>query len=359
MESHEHPEAQSDTAGASTFGKYAFQFHWALCEIIEKHSNKQEYSLLVEYHEDVVIGSSSDLANSRLGFYQVKNIGKPYTVGAITSRKPKEDGGLKNSILGKLFKSSDKPQFKGKVQDIGLVCSSGFSFETKGKMKLDLIKCGDLEEDCLSELTTKIQEELGIKLDSSNLQFIVPTIQLQTQEDFVLAQFAKLVDQIFGGAQCSPSNIYRAIVDDMYRKGRIQFDYSDWNRLANKKSINSNDVNHVLSLHSTHPLTSQIESTFDSVANEMAIRPLQATGLKSSLKRLYLKRKGFSTSLDLDITQKFKSSMEKIKYDAFPNDAEYVTAVMNQSKSDGLEKLVSDKKTFDVEVFYAILVNQL
>ena len=31
-------EPQRENAGASTFGKYTFQYHWALCKIIEKHS---------------------------------------------------------------------------------------------------------------------------------------------------------------------------------------------------------------------------------------------------------------------------------------------------------------------------------
>ena len=53
-------EAQRESAGASTFGKYNYQFHWALCEIIEKHKNKKEYALLIEYHEDVVIADSLD-----------------------------------------------------------------------------------------------------------------------------------------------------------------------------------------------------------------------------------------------------------------------------------------------------------
>ena len=49
-------EAQRESAGASTFGKYNFQFHWALCEIIAKRKKQKEYALLIEHHEDVCTG---------------------------------------------------------------------------------------------------------------------------------------------------------------------------------------------------------------------------------------------------------------------------------------------------------------
>ena len=58
MEDNPLAETQREIAGASTFGKYNFQFHWALCEIIQKHKYKKEYALLIEYHEDVVIADS-------------------------------------------------------------------------------------------------------------------------------------------------------------------------------------------------------------------------------------------------------------------------------------------------------------
>ncbi|MBS3865275.1 DUF4297 domain-containing protein [Proteus mirabilis] len=80
-------EAQRESAGASTFGKYNFQFHWALCEIIKKHKSKNEYALLIEYHEDVVIASSLDPENAQFEFYQVKNQGATYTPSSLTKRK--------------------------------------------------------------------------------------------------------------------------------------------------------------------------------------------------------------------------------------------------------------------------------
>lgn len=80
-------EAQRESAGASTFGKYNFQFHWALCEIIEKHKQQREYALLIEHHEDVVIADGLDASSATFEFYQVKNQAATFTPASLTRRK--------------------------------------------------------------------------------------------------------------------------------------------------------------------------------------------------------------------------------------------------------------------------------
>ncbi|WP_311775923.1 dsDNA nuclease domain-containing protein, partial [Serratia marcescens] len=96
--------AQRENSGATTFGKYNFQYHWALCKIIEKHKSNSDYALLIEHHEDVVIADSLYGCSAKFELFQVKNTAKPFTSDALTKR---EEGakGPKSSILGKLLSS--------------------------------------------------------------------------------------------------------------------------------------------------------------------------------------------------------------------------------------------------------------
>ena len=41
-------EKQREIKGAETFGKYDYQYHWALCRLLEKHQEKTEYAIFVE-----------------------------------------------------------------------------------------------------------------------------------------------------------------------------------------------------------------------------------------------------------------------------------------------------------------------
>ncbi|HFO6205726.1 TPA: DUF4297 domain-containing protein, partial [Escherichia coli] len=153
MESNILGHAQRETSGATTFGKYDFQYHWALCRIIEKHKENSDYALLIEYHEDVVIADSLYGSSANFEFFQVKNTGNPFTSDALTKRE-KGAKGPKNSILGKLLSSCIGTDYEDRITEIGLVSSSGFSFDQKdNRLKLDIITSGDLSVECLSGLT--------------------------------------------------------------------------------------------------------------------------------------------------------------------------------------------------------------
>lgn len=352
-------EPQRESAGASTFGKYNFQYHWALCRIIEKHKSKEEYALLIEYHEDVIIANSLNGQVALFEFYQVKNQSTSFTENSLTKREKGKKNTLKSSVLGKLLSSCIGTQYENRITQIGLVSSSGFSLQTEKKLQLDIIKIGDLSEDCLKNLTNQINTELGISLLPSHLQFIVPEIQLANQEDFVLAQFAKLVNTIFSGAQCNAVDIYRAIIDEMGRKGRIQLDYKEWDRLISKKSLTSDEVNDVLALNTTRPTLTQLENDFNDLVSNFGWRPLSIRSLRSKLKTLALKRSGFPTSFDINIIRTTKSLIQKVDYNSFSSDLDYVNALFHQAKVDNLDSIIADPDDLKVEIFYALLVDDL
>jgi DNA-binding CsgD family transcriptional regulator len=46
---------QREKKGAETFSKYDYQYHWALCRLLDEHHANQDYAIFVEYHEDVVL----------------------------------------------------------------------------------------------------------------------------------------------------------------------------------------------------------------------------------------------------------------------------------------------------------------
>ncbi|NOX27836.1 MAG: DUF4297 domain-containing protein, partial [Gammaproteobacteria bacterium] len=68
---------QRERSGASTFGKYEYQYHWALCRIIDEQRHTREYALFMELHEDVVLADSLDSNTAMFEFNQVKNISSP------------------------------------------------------------------------------------------------------------------------------------------------------------------------------------------------------------------------------------------------------------------------------------------
>ena len=348
-------EAQREFAGASTFGKYNFQFHWALCEVIEKHMNKQEYALLIEYHEDVVIADSLDADKAQFEFYQVKNQTAKYTPVSLTKRKKGAKHTLKNSVLGKLLSSCIKTKYEDRITTIGLVSSSGFSLSIDKGLKLDVIKTGDIAQSDLASLTKDIDNELGIKVLPEYLQFMVPNIQLKNQEDYVLSHFARLVNTLFPGALCNPVNIYRSVVDEMGRIGRIEYDYKDWVRLIENKALTSTEVHKVITQHTTHPCVDDLKSDFDDLARDLDWNSKKKRSYKSKLALLALRRAGFMSALDIEITNVFKRSHSKVDESNYDDDITYLEALNEQAIEDGLLAKSNGQDELLLEVIYCLL----
>ena len=88
-------------------------------------------------------------------------------------------------------------------------------------------------------------------------------------------------------------------------------------------------------------------------------RPLSTRNLRSKLKTLALKRSGFPTSFDINIIKTFKSLIQKVDYNSFSSDLDYVNALFDRAKVDNLDNIIADSDDLKVEIFYALLLDDL
>ncbi|EBF2152793.1 DUF4297 domain-containing protein [Salmonella enterica] len=348
--------AQREISGATTFGKYDFQYHWALCRIIEKHKSNSDYALLIEYHEDVVIADSLYGNSANFEFFQVKNTGKPFTSDALTKREQGADG-AKSSILGKLLSSCIGTDYEARITEIGLVSSSGFSFEQiDKKLKLDIITSGDLSVDCLSGLTEKLKDEIGIALLPENLKFIVPKIKLENQEEFVIGRFAELVNEIFPNSHCNAVNIYRAIIDEIHRKGQNTYDFTVWEKMVEDKSLTSHKVKDVIAVNTTSPKFEDFEKDFEYLAkNDMKWNTLTYRKINKKIKQLFLRRIGHSSAFDMNIMRIVQQALSSVSEEDFTETRDYIELVIVKAQELNIEDQVPEYDDILCEVIYSFL----
>lgn len=356
MESNILGHAQRETSGATTFGKYNFQYHWALCRIIEKHKSNADYALLIEYHEDVVIADSLFGSSAKFEFFQVKNTGNSFTVDSLTKRVKGAEG-LKNSILGKLLSSCIGTEYETRITEIGLVSSSGFSFDQKdNKLKLDIITSGDLSVDCLSGLTGKLKSELGIDIFPENLKFIIPKIKLENQEEFVIARFAELVNEIFPNSHCNAVNIYRAIIDEIHRKGQNTYDFTMWEKMVEDKSLTSHTVKDVIAVNTTSPKFEDFEKDFEYLAkSDMTWNTLTYRKMVKKIKQIYLRRVGYASAFDMNIMRIAQQALSNVPEEDYTETSDYIKAVVMKAKELNIESQIPEDDDILCEIIYCFL----
>lgn len=296
---------QREKKGAETFGKYSYQYHWALYRVLKEHEKQNEYAVFVELHEDVILTDSLDNNKAKFEFSQIKTNTTPLSTSHILK--------LKNgsSILGKLLDTCIKKAFAGSINHINLVSANGFNIELKVEgVALEIIRVDDIHSDTIKEIEDKIKQELGGTTLPSNIQFIISDLPDKRFNDIVISQISHLISNLFPNSTYNPINIYRALIDDLYMKGTILYDYNKWDELLEKKALTSVAVTKAINISLISKDDAVVDSIFYEITKEMGMNILQRDAFKKVFNRYKQNRIGNRSTLQLDTTKTIKDLID-------------------------------------------------
>lgn len=303
---------QRETSGAQTFEKYEYQYHWALCRILNAHESLTDYVVFIELHEDVVFADSTDETLAQFEFNQVKNVsGSTYTVKKLTSRYKGKKAKEKNSVLGKMLLGVNDKPFRDKIHALSLVATCGFNLALKkGGLSLSVISVGDLHADCLEAIHLSMVNEIGKdqKLPDM-LTFVRPDLPATEFQDTTIGRIAKLINTK-SGMKCSAEDIYLSLIDDLHRKGAVAFDFLHWDTVVKHKGLTYSDVEKVISIHSENKGIDSMMADFDDIVKDKGLMYHEKTRLKRAFERYHSDVHLGRTLLALDIQQEVKKAVE-------------------------------------------------
>ena len=277
--------AQRETAGASTYGKYEYQYHWALGRILGEHSTSTDYVVFVELHEDVIYCSSINEPKAQFEFNQVKNkSSSKYTSKSITKRTKKEP----NSVLGKMLLGIKNKPYVNKLVSLNLVATCGFSLQLNGEpLNLEVIKIGDLHEECINEIQAAIDTEIGDKDLPNTLSFITPILPPTGFQNYTIGQISSLVNKIKAGANHNAESIYRLLMDELRIKGAVTYDYKLWDDLIQRKGLTGITVEKTISQFTQSTDLQTRENDLTEILNELNTKHNEKAKIRKAFHRYH------------------------------------------------------------------------
>lgn len=330
---------QRETIGAGTFSKYEYQYHWALCRMLSEHEKDAEYVIFVEFHEDVVVGNSLDSSAVSFEFNQVKDYA---SISSVTLSKLLASKGA-DSILIKMMKSASGKQFIDDVDVINLVATCGFNIPlADDELNLELITIGDLSDDSLSKITTELNKNNIDNALTEKIQFLIPDLANKGMQDAVIGRIATLVDNLLPGCQSNPVYIYRAVLDELHRKGMVQYDYKKWGDLVAKKGLTSTTVEKVISHHAYDKKKEDIKKYFESIALELDLPFSKKKNLWKSLDRYYTRRLSARNAVQVLIDENIDMYVEEGFGVEFESTFELIEFVESKISSDIKDNIGTD-----------------
>lgn len=277
--------AQRETAGASTYGKYEYQYHWALGRILDEHSNSNDYVVFVELHEDVVYSSSINEFKAQFEFNQVKNKStSKYTNKSLTKRTKKDP----NSVLGKMLLGIKNKPYLEKLINLNLVATCGFSLQLNDEpLNLEVIEIGDLHEECIKDIQIAIETEIGDKKLPDTLSFITPTLPPKGFQRYTIGQISSLVNKIKAGANHNAEEIYRLLMDELRIKGAVTYDYKLWDDLIQKKGLTGITVENTISQFTQSNDLQVRENELTEILNELNFKHHEKAKIRKEFHRYH------------------------------------------------------------------------
>lgn len=272
---------QREKSGSDTINKYHYQYHWALFEAFVRTAKRKEYVIVIELHEDVVVGDSLDANCVKFDFFQVKEANNAYSINSIIKSTKKDS----KSILSKLLSSVKKHELKDRLKSIGLVASNGFSFKSKDETDLKILKVSDLKEDDKKKIENAIKKEIAEGLDDRlELQFIHSDLPSKADELAVKGKISEVIAVLFPNSKYNVEDIYRMLIDELFRKGEDSFDYKEWNDLLDNKALTSNKVIDAIEI-STNTTNDDIEKEFETICLDLNFQYRKKQILKQGIQR--------------------------------------------------------------------------
>lgn len=336
---------QREKSGSRTLGKYHFQYNWALYKAASLIEKKEEFVIIVECHEDVVISDSMDGAKAMFDFFQVKETDKGFSISDI-KKCPKG----KDSILSKLLSSYMRAELKDKLKSINLVSSNGFRFKSKDETDLTIYRVDDLKEKDKKSINIAISKILKDTPLTIDLNLCVSELSPRNDEEIIKGRLSEVIESLFPKSQYNIGDIYRVLRDDLFKKGTNSFDFKEWDEFIDAKALTSNNVFDVLTQFTSSD-DIQISKFIDELLKELYPSTIYRTKCRKRLEQ-YVTRISCPT---VEILQ-FRKMVQSLSSDIIQND-EDTRSIINSLK-DSLNEVVSQLFASDSE-FEAALIYEL
>lgn len=227
-----------ETSGSRTSNRFDFQKDWAICELLRLHLNENEYLLILDYHEDVVVLNSESEPDS-VKFYQLKSLKSgDWSVASLCNDTSKGNSG---SILKKLY--SNYLLCPEETASLVFVSNQGIKAKLKNKanpsdydsVSFDLFVDADKEK-----IHVSIEGSDAESCNIHGLKLIsIDRTDLPVCNHDVFAK-GKLVDffSVLAPKKKVSINIaYKTLFDEIKRKNNVEILCSDFCELKTTKGI--------------------------------------------------------------------------------------------------------------------------
>lgn len=248
-----------ETSGAMASNRFDYQKDWTICKLLELQSKDDDYVVICEFHEDVIVLNSS-ISPSVIDFCQVKTKKRGTWTTTQLCRRSKGKNDDLTSIMGRLYAVFD--QFKDYDANLYFVTNASFKIKlssnptsTTASLEYDKIPLNLFSQSECTAVKTKLKEELGwansdvdTNFNAPNLVLLKTNMPIDDRRKWVIGSLTEFFEENFPDKQVRKIPFYRTLFDtikertDCERGASIQ----SFQDLKSSKGISRSDFEQML-----------------------------------------------------------------------------------------------------------------
>lgn len=238
-----------ESAGPRSSNRFDYQKNWAICKLLELHSADEDFLMVLDYHEDIVV-FDQEISPTSAEFYQIKtSTSANWTIGRLTKQKNSLHD---SSIINKLY-----------------TCYLNFSDETRAlhfvsnqpirAIAKDSTKRSTFHKVCFNELCSNDKEAIrDASVDPSSNQTDLVGLKKITLSDCALhlvghdtytkGKLVEYFDKCYPGFALEIPLVHKTIFDEVRKKTNYEEECRHKSDLLLNKSIGKSDFDQIVNI---------------------------------------------------------------------------------------------------------------
>jgi RIO-like serine/threonine protein kinase len=174
-------------------------------------------------------------------------------------------------------------------------------------------------------------------------------------QNFTIGKISNLIDLKTPGAMCTASTIYRVLIDDLYRKGTVAFDFADWNSLVKNKGTTHGDVERVISSYTEKKGYEVFEKDLDDIIKDLELRSNKRIQVRRAFERYHNAVRLERSLIAIDNQQAVKDAVES-NFEAFEEQGvrEFMELAL-EAMPETTKKNLVDLEAIQAAIIYELL----
>lgn len=310
-----------ETSGSRSANRFDYQKNWSLCELLSLHTEKEDYLMVLEHHEDVVVFDAQADPTSAI-FYQVKTQQSGnWTIGSLTKSK---DSGSTQSIIGKLY--SNYLHFSDNVENLVFTSNQGLSAKLSNGEKGADCECITFKQLSLRDKEKIQQAAEGTDQDFcdlfglSKITFLKTDLRIADHTAITKGKLVEFFENRHPDKTVHISLVYKTIFDEIRRKNNYEKTCSDVEELCTRKSIGRTEFDYIVNVVLQHRSTNDLWQEAHQLLSTKGYEVLKIRQMRSEWQRYVVDRMDVSNEPLMEIQASICSCIAELEASGFSDD---------------------------------------